>query len=170
MVKEILMNLTKETKRRIYQILSEIKDPEIPVINIVELGIIKEVELNNGILEVSITPTYSGCPAMHAIKSEIVSRLQSENYHSVVVKVNYSPAWTTDFMTQEAKEKLKNYGIAPPKELNRETCIPISLETVECPFCGSSHTELKSRFGSTACKSFYYCKDCLQLFEHFKSF
>ncbi|MGE5499684.1 MAG: 1,2-phenylacetyl-CoA epoxidase subunit PaaD [Syntrophothermus sp.] len=152
--------------KNVTDMLSEISDPEIPAVNIVELGIVRGVAINNGRIEVSITPTYSGCPAMQMIKDNIRSRLESSGYSGIEIVTVYSPAWTTDWMSDETKEKLKNYGIAPPGK----SCMAAAYisDAVSCPFCGSEKTEIKSRFGSTACKAFYYCKNCLQMFEHFK--
>ncbi|MGE5680211.1 MAG: 1,2-phenylacetyl-CoA epoxidase subunit PaaD [Bacillota bacterium] len=169
------MNLTKgaiKSREDIIGILSEINDPEIPVVNIVELGIVRDVEIGNGLLEIFITPTYSGCPAMHMIKDEIIKKLNARGFPYVIIKTIYSPAWTTEWLSDETKEKLRQYGIAPPGKQDKVPFVPltIAIEKINCPYCGSEKTELKSRFGSTACKSFYYCSSCLQIFEHFKSF
>lgn len=160
----------------ILAILSEVKDPEIPVIDVVELGIVRDVVIDDNELRVDITPTYSGCPAMQVIESEIVSTLQSHGFHNTRVNTVYSPAWTTDWITPEAREKLRAYGIAPPTGRSDLGGIAelVSLRrarpTTECPFCGSANTVIKSEFGSTACKSIHYCNSCHQPFDHFKAF
>ncbi|MCX6169577.1 MAG: phenylacetate-CoA oxygenase subunit PaaJ [Ignavibacteriales bacterium] len=147
-----------QTKTEIINLLSEIYDPEIPVINIVEMGILRNAFYENEKLIIEITPTYSGCPAMKVIEDEILDLMHSNGYKNVEVKKSYLPAWTTDWMNLETKNKLREYGIAPPE--NRAD--------VECPFCGSSNTKLTSIFGSTACKSLHFCNSCVQPFERFK--
>jgi ring-1,2-phenylacetyl-CoA epoxidase subunit PaaD len=151
--------------------LSEINDPEIPVVNIVELGIIRNVSASKEKVEVEITPTYSGCPAIHTIKEDIIEKLDSKGFQNISLKTIYSPAWTTDWITDEARDKLKKYGISTPAKnssISRSSPV-IEIELVHCPFCNSGNTLLRSSFGSTACKSFYYCNSCNQMFEHFKS-
>ena len=157
-------------KEDVLTILSTVCDPEIPVVNIVEMGIVRGVEINEMSVRVDITPTYSGCPAMKVIQDDIVSALRANGYHSVSINTIYSPAWTSDWMDDATKQKLKEYGIAPPERSSGHVIVllPVKNETVTCPFCESSETELRSAFGSTACKSYYYCNDCKQPFEHFK--
>lgn len=166
-----------ETQRdEILRILREVKDPEIPMIDVVELGIVRDVVIENDQVRVDITPTYSGCPAMQVIEREIVATLHSHGFENARVNTVYSPAWTTDWITPEAKQKLRDYGIAPPTVRSDFEGIAelVSLRrgrpTAECPFCGSSNTTLKSEFGSTACKSIHYCNSCHQPFDHFKTF
>lgn len=160
----------------ILAILSKVKDPEIPMIDVVELGIVRDVVMDKDELRVDITPTYSGCPAMQVIEREIVSTLKSHGFDNARVNTVFSPAWTTDWITDEAKQKLRDYGIAPPGTRSDFEGIAelVSLRrarpTTQCPFCGSSNTELKSEFGSTACKSIHYCNSCHQPFDHFKAF
>ncbi|HKK24959.1 MAG TPA: 1,2-phenylacetyl-CoA epoxidase subunit PaaD [Gracilimonas sp.] len=161
------------TEERIWEYLQEITDPEIPVLNIVEMGIARKVEVSkDGHVLVKITPTYSGCPAMNAIEKLANEKLEERGIQHYTVKLDFAETWTTDWMTEEAKSKLKDYGIAPPgKTENEEDDFLKSLSTtkvVPCPFCDSFETELVSQFGSTACKSQYYCNDCEQPFEHFK--
>ncbi|MDR8393303.1 phenylacetate-CoA oxygenase subunit PaaJ [Aliifodinibius sp. S!AR15-10] len=158
-------------KEEIWELLENITDPEIPVLNIVEMGIVRSVEIQDEKVVVKITPTYSGCPAMSAIQKEINKTLKEKGIKSFEVKKDFSKTWTTDWMTGEARQKLKDYGIAPPgktssgdnvlKELKKTKIIP-------CPYCESLNTELQSEFGSTPCKSQYYCNDCQEPFEHFK--
>jgi ring-1,2-phenylacetyl-CoA epoxidase subunit PaaD len=160
----------------ILAILSEVKDPEIPVIDVVELGIVRDIVIDDNELRVDITPTYSGCPAMQVIEREILSTLQSHGFQNARVNTVYSPAWTTDWITPEAREKLRAYGIAPPAGRSDFGGIAelVSLRrakpTTECPFCGSANTIIKSEFGSTACKSIHYCNSCHQPFDYFKAF
>lgn len=149
-------------KELIWELLKEVHDPEIPVLNIVEMGIARDVEIKNGQTIVKITPTYSGCPAMHAIEMEIRSKLTKKRIEDFEVKKDFSEPWTTEWMTDEAKRKLNDYGIAPPQPVDREN------RNVECPYCGSVDTELQSEFGSTACKAQYFCNVCEEPFEHFK--
>lgn len=165
-----------EFRHDVLQILKEVKDPEIPMIDVVELGIVRDVVLDDDQLRVDITPTYSGCPAMQVIEREIVLTLKSHGFENARVNTVFSPAWTTDWITDEAKQKLRDYGIAPPGTRSDFEGIAelVSLRrtrpTTQCPFCGSSNTELKSEFGSTACKSIHYCNACHQPFDHFKAF
>lgn len=150
--------------------LEELPDPEIPVISIVELGIIRSIDVNDSSVLVSITPTYSGCPAMKQIEDDIVSTLKQRGIPNVEVKMVYSPAWTTDWISDAAKEKLNKYGIAPPEHSSIDKRVLMGLEerVVKCPQCHSSNTEMISQFGSTACKALYRCKDCAEPFDYFK--
>lgn len=155
---------------RILNVLSDIPDPEIPVITIVELGVIRGVkDLGDGGIEVSITPTYSGCPAMKQMEDDVVARLKQHGFKEVKVKMVYSPAWTTDWLTTEAKRKLQEYGIAPPEESTSDkSFITGKHKAVTCPRCKSKNTSLVSQFGSTACKALYKCNECLESFDYFK--
>ena len=171
------MSTATATRESILNILAEVKDPELPMIDVVELGIVRDVSFDEGHLRVDITPTYSGCPAMQVIEKEIVSTLHAHGFDDVVIRTVYSPAWTTDWMTAEAREKLREHGIAPPGRVEvSEGGIAelVSLRrakpTIECPFCGSANTVQKSEFGSTACKAIHFCNSCHQPFDLFKSF
>jgi ring-1,2-phenylacetyl-CoA epoxidase subunit PaaD len=157
-------------KQRILILLSEIPDPEIPVISIVELGVIRDVkDLGNDSIEVVITPTYSGCPAMKQMEDDVISKLKENGFKTVNVKMVYSPAWTTDWLSEEAKLKLQKYGIAPPEESTTDkSFITGKHKAVTCPRCKSKNTLLVSQFGSTACKALYKCSDCLETFDYFK--
>ncbi|WP_187478334.1 1,2-phenylacetyl-CoA epoxidase subunit PaaD [Amniculibacterium sp. G2-70] len=147
------------------QLLKSIPDPEIPVIDIVELGIVRMVnELEDNTVEVVITPTYSACPAMFNIEEDIVKLFQ-ENNIKVKVTTQLFPVWTTDWLTDEAREKLKNYGIVPPEKGHDENHLNIPIR---CPRCKSTNTKMISRFGSTLCKASYQCNDCLEPFDYFK--
>jgi ring-1,2-phenylacetyl-CoA epoxidase subunit PaaD len=150
------------TAENIRSIISTIPDPEIPVISIEDLGILRAVEERDGRTIVTITPTYSGCPAMKAIENDILARLKEVGIEDAEVRLVYSPAWTTDWMSEEAKLKLEEYGISPPGKTGSGDRVII------CPRCFSKDTELISMFSSTACKSLYRCKTCLEPFDHFK--
>lgn len=151
----------------VYNLISEIPDPEIPVITIKDLGILREVKYMDGTYVVTITPTYTACPAMGFIESQIKEILKDHGIEKVKVELTYTPAWTTDWLSQEAKLKLKKYGIAPP---HHSSCSKLftAEELVVCPQCHSKQTVLLSRFGSTACKALYKCEDCKETFDLFK--
>jgi len=155
---------------QIYNILSQVTDPEIPVITIADLGILKDVKWDDGDkITVFITPTYNGCPAMDMITVNIKAALQEHGYPHVEVISQLEPAWTTDWITKEGRQKLMDYGISPPAENTGDVSfLKGSAPKVQCPQCKSFHTELISRFGSTACKALYKCKDCLEPFDYFK--
>lgn len=158
----------------IFEILGEVKDPEVPVLSVVELGIVRDVEVTEDAVTVRITPTYSGCPAMRVIEEDIRAALALHGVPSVRLETVYAPAWTTDWLSDEAKRKLEAYGIAPPGRAPNESLIslmraPSHLERPTCPYCHSRNTELRSEFGSTACKAIGYCYACKQPFEIFKA-
>jgi ring-1,2-phenylacetyl-CoA epoxidase subunit PaaD len=157
-------------KEQVMEWLSEVTDPEVPVLTILDLGIVRDVVVSQHPLQVRvvITPTYSGCPAMDVIAVAIRMALGGRSIRNVVVEQQISPAWTTDWMTEDGKRKLKEYGIAPP---NRKAFADLGLfqdDEVTCPRCNSVHTELVSRFGPTSCKALYKCLDCKEPFEYFK--
>lgn len=160
----------KYTKTDIWNFLAEIPDPEIPVITIVDLGVLREVEVLSNKVIITITPTYTGCPAMKMFEDDIVKTLHDKGIENVEIKMVYSPAWTTDWMSDEALQKLKDYGIAPPVKGSHDKGVLFENgpKIVECPQCGSKNTILKSQFGSTACKSLYQCQECLESFDYFK--
>jgi ring-1,2-phenylacetyl-CoA epoxidase subunit PaaD len=151
----------------VFNLIAVIPDPEIPAITINDLGILRDVKLKDDTYVVTITPTYTACPAMGMIEDQIKEILSSHGIQKVKVELTYTPAWTTDWLSQEAKAKLKNYGIAPP---NHSSCSKLfsKAEVVVCPQCNSRHTSLISRFGSTACKALYKCEDCKETFDLFK--
>lgn len=161
-----------ETKSHIDQILFEIletvSDPEIPVLSIMEMGVVRDVKMVNNIVEVTITPTYSGCPAMDVIGDDIKKALKEKGFEAKVNLV-LSPAWTTDWITPKGRLALEKYGIAAPleAEADKEALLG-NKKLVKCPQCGSFHTKLVSQFGSTACKAFFQCEDCLEPFDYFK--
>ncbi len=154
------------------EILGTVKDPEVPVLSVVELGVVRHVDVAGRAVTVTITPTYSGCPALHAIEQDIESALKAGGFETVLIRTEYAPAWTTDWMSDPAREKLRAYGIAPPGHVTAQLLVPLgaTVRTVSCPFCGSANTSLESEFGPTACKSLHSCLACHQPFEHFKAF
>jgi ring-1,2-phenylacetyl-CoA epoxidase subunit PaaD len=147
----------------IYKVLEEVKDPEIPVISVLELGIIRDIRVTDNHIDVFITPTYSGCPAMDVIPAMIKEALADAGYEDVMLHTMLSPAWTTDWISNEGRKKLLEFGIAPPDMQRSHT-----PEFVACPFCKSTNTEVISFFGSTPCKAAYRCKECLEPFDYFK--
>jgi ring-1,2-phenylacetyl-CoA epoxidase subunit PaaD len=156
-------------KEQIFELLSEIPDPEIPVINIIELGILREVKFTDDWCIVVITPTYTGCPAMKVIEDDIKIKLKEIGIEKVKVELVYSPAWTTDWISDVAKEKLRAYGIAPPDHSSIDKAVLLGkARELKCPLCGSKNTEMISQFGSTACKALYRCLDCKEPFDYFK--
>lgn len=154
---------TSIEEKKIWQILETVTDPEIPVLTIHDLGILRGVSFKEDEVEVIITPTYNGCPAMDMISMNIRLALAEHGYKKIRIISVLSPAWTTDWMTEEGKRKLKEYGIAAPDKKNS-----IPKDGVECPQCNSSNTRLISEFGSTACKALYQCNDCKEPFDYFK--
>jgi ring-1,2-phenylacetyl-CoA epoxidase subunit PaaD len=165
-------NAQSAEEKKVWQILESVCDPEIPVLSVIDLGIIREVKFYNevqmptsGGLEVFITPTYSGCPAMDAISVDIRLKLAEHGYKNVKITSLLSPAWTTDWMSEEGKQKLKAYGIAPPQGSGHSRW-PEPFPP--CPQCHSTNTKLLSQFGSTACKALYQCNDCREPFDYFK--
>jgi ring-1,2-phenylacetyl-CoA epoxidase subunit PaaD len=156
-------------EQEIWQILAEVKDPEVPVLSVTDLGIIRSVTVTGNHIDVVITPTYSGCPAMDVISMDIRLKLIEKGFRDITVQQQLSPAWTTDWMSEEGKQKLKAFGIAPPNP-KQQFCSTemFRQEAVACPRCNSYHTELISQFGSTACKAMYRCLDCKEAFDYFK--
>lgn len=160
--------LASKGEREVWRILTEVPDPEIPVLNVVELGIVRHVRVADGQVTVGVSPTYTGCPATEVIRDAIESKLQAEGFDQAKVESILSPAWSSDWLTDSARSKLKEYGIAPPahavdnpKHLFREP-------KVTCPGCASVQTQKISEFGSTPCKASYKCSSCLEPFEYFK--
>lgn len=157
----------KFSEKEIFNLISGIPDPEIPVITIEDLGILREVRIEADKVLVLITPTYSGCPAMKTIENDIIEIFNKFEIEPYQIKTIFSPVWTTDWISDEAKEKLRAYGISPPEKSSSDKNVLMN-RNVHCPQCNSSNTELISQFGSTACKALYKCKDCLEPFDHFK--
>jgi ring-1,2-phenylacetyl-CoA epoxidase subunit PaaD len=152
--------------KEIWKILEQVTDPEVPVLTITDLGIVRDVKLNGDEVEVIITPTYTGCPAMDMIAMNIKLALLENGYHKIKITSVLAPAWTTDWMSEDGKRKLKAYGIAPPHSIARSGYS--SDRVIECPQCNSSNTKCISEFGSTACKALYQCNDCKEPFDYFK--
>ena len=156
------------TLNEIKEILKSVSDPEIPVLTIEDLGIIKEIEIEDKEVTVTITPTYSGCPAMDVIGDDIKSALQKAGYTGKI-KLVLSPAWTTDWISESGRKKMKDYGIAPPMDASMDKRALLHGERiVKCTRCGSTNTKLISQFGSTACKALFQCQDCHEPFDYFK--
>ncbi len=164
------------TREAVWEALATVPDPEVPVISVVELGIVRDVELDGDALTVVITPTYSGGPARREIERDVVAALAARGWTDARIRTEFSPAWTTDWMTDAAREKLRAYGIAPPAAggAREQSLVPLrrrgapERSVVACPFCGSADTALRSEFGSTACKALHVCNACRQPFEEFK--
>ncbi len=156
------------SKEGLYQVLESICDPEIPVVSIREMGILRDIILHENACEIIITPTYSGCPAMGIIEKDIMTAVQASGITDVKVTTVYSPAWTTDWMSTETREKLRKFGIAAPLHSHCVNWLQPERQLVICPRCNSGRTTLVSRFGSTACKALYTCSDCHEPFDYFK--
>lgn len=166
MVKSSIAN-----RQSILDILDTVKDPEVPVLSVVELGIVRDVEIAGDAVTVVVTPTYSGCPAMKIIEDDILAALAAHNVANARMRTVYAPAWTTDWMSDAARAKLRAYGIAPPGPRAAEELVVLGRKraNVQCPFCGSRNTTHTSEFGSTSCKALHVCRDCTQPFEEFKA-
>ena len=149
--------------------LDEVKDPEIPVVSVVEMGIVRAVETSGEAVTVTMTPTFSGCPALQVMKDDIEAKLLDLGAAEVEVKTVLSPAWSTDWITDGAKEKLEAYGITPPAPANDDGLIRLELSPSRCPRCGSYDTTTQNTFGPTLCKSIHTCNSCREPFEAFKS-
>lgn len=153
----------------IWNLLEEVKDPEVPVLSILDLGVVRHVEANADGLTITITPTYSGCPAMDMIEVEIKATLQQAGHQNIQVNTVLTPPWTTDWLSEKGKKKLKAYGIAPPIGSTTDKRVLMGeFDAVKCPICDSENTKMISQFGSTACKALYQCKECLEPFDYFK--
>jgi ring-1,2-phenylacetyl-CoA epoxidase subunit PaaD len=157
----------------LWAVLDEVLDPEVPALSVVDLGIVRDIRIDGGRVVVDVTPTYSGCPAMREIERGIVDALARAGHAGAVVRTVYAPAWTTDWISESGRRKLRDYGIAPPGAAPDEgPLVAITSRRaapVVCPFCGSASTSLRSEFGATACKAMMYCDACAQPFEAFKA-
>ncbi|MBP9104045.1 MAG: phenylacetate-CoA oxygenase subunit PaaJ [Chitinophagaceae bacterium] len=161
---------TEISKKNIWQILETVVDPEVPVLTITDLGIVRDVRISGSEVEIVITPTYTGCPAMDMIAMNIRLALLENGYQNIKITSVLSPVWTTDWMSEDGKRKLKEYGIAPPNP-RQQVCnndLFAAAEAVQCPHCNSYNTHRISEFGSTACKALYQCNDCKEPFDYFK--
>jgi ring-1,2-phenylacetyl-CoA epoxidase subunit PaaD len=160
------------SRDEILGILQTVPDPEVPVISVVELGVVRDVTIANDRVTVTMTPTYSGCPALKEMEADIITALRAAGVAQVEVRTVLSPAWTTDWIGAEAREKLRAYGIAPPGKADVGgglVTLTRARPAVTCPFCGSNDTRLQSEFGSTACKAIHVCQSCRQPFDEFKA-
>lgn len=157
-----------ELQQRIWDWLADVPDPEIPVLSVLDLGIVRGINLGANSVEVEVAPTYSGCPATEFIESSIIAQLEGHGLRNVSVTRVLSPPWTTDWITAAGREKLLAYGIAPPAGGAGKMALLAETKSINCPRCGTSETSLVSEFGSTACKASYKCDECLEPFEYFK--
>ena len=155
------------SREQVLDWLSEVADPEIPVLTIADLGILRDVRIGEEVV-VDLTPTYSGCPATEVIEQSVVDALHHQGIENVRINRVLSPPWTTDWISAEGREKLREYGIAPPAEGGSKRALLHGTRSIACPRCGSTDTAVVSEFGSTACKASYKCIDCLEPFEYFK--
>lgn len=164
------MNLIRHVADECWSVLAEVSDPEIPVLSVLDLGMIRGVELNDqNEIVVRLTPTYSGCPATDVLTADITQAFAAKGLTPVIVVVDLSEVWTTDWMSEAGKEKLQQYGIAPPQGNSHSCGTHVALtDGIQCPRCHSQHTKLLSEFSSTACKALYRCQDCLEPFDYFK--
>ncbi len=172
-----MVSATTIDKQKIWSVLESVTDPEIPVLSIIDLGIVRDIKITGEEIEVIITPTYTGCPAMDMITVNTRMALLENGYKKIKITSVLSPAWTTDWMSEEGKRKLKEYGIAPPNP-KQQACLPdrqvcndklfAAAEAVQCPLCHSHRTHRISEFGSTACKALYQCDECMEPFDYFK--
>ena len=163
---------SRESDRRIQAIrwaLETVTDPEIPTLNVVEMGMIADVRVEDDHVVVDVTPTFAGCPALDLIRANIRTAVTDLGESDVTVHIVYDPPWTTDRISETGHRKLKEFGLAPPQQRSCSGSQMPDLEEIPCPYCDSSNTELESLFGPTLCRSIHYCHDCLQSFEHFKA-
>lgn len=159
---------TENIDQKLFEILETVSDPEIPVLSIMEMGVVRSAKIVKGIVEIEITPTYSGCPAMDVISDDIKSAFKQKGYETKVDLI-LSPAWTTDWITPKGRATLEQYGIASPLSAEADAAALLgNKKVVKCPQCGSMNTKLVSQFGSTACKALFQCEDCLEPFDYFK--
>jgi ring-1,2-phenylacetyl-CoA epoxidase subunit PaaD len=159
------------TRDEIYAVLQTVPDPEVPVISVVELGVVRDVEIVGDAVTVTMTPTYSGCPAMREMEADVKAALLARGVPEVHVRMTLTPPWTTDWIGPDAREKLRRYGIAPPGRAESGGFVTLTRArpAVVCPFCGSTDTVLQSEFGSTACKAIHTCRACGSPFDEFKA-
>lgn len=165
-----MVNSATYSTDEIRTILDRVMDPEVPVLSVLDLGIVRDIEIENEKVTVTITPTYTGCPAMDVISMQIRIELLAAGIKEIEIKQVLSPAWTTDWMSDRGKQRLREYGIAPPLA-RQQVCSPARFaaeEAIQCPHCSSYHTHRVSEFGSTACKALYQCDDCKEPFDYFK--
>ena len=155
-------------KEQIYNWLEEVSDPEIPVLSVIDLGVVRDAQIIDGEWLITITPTYSGCPAMKTMEEDILSKLKEKGIDSAKVELVLAPAWSTDWLSENGRIKLREYGIAPPEHEVDKSVLFAEPTVVPCPKCSSRNTRMVSQFGSTACKALYQCNDCQEPFDYFK--
>lgn len=156
------------TKDELLNILEEVKDPEIPTVSLVDLGVIFKADVDDaGAVQIEMTPTFAGCPAMRYMQHE-VERVLTDKGIAHEVKVNYEKQWSSNLVTDRGRQRLKEFGLAPPPRFEGEPDLEYLLNHTNCPYCNSTNTELRNAFGPTLCRSMHFCKDCLQMFEQFK--
>ncbi|WP_191832522.1 1,2-phenylacetyl-CoA epoxidase subunit PaaD [Pseudomonas fluorescens] len=153
---------------RAWAVLEQVMDPEVPVVSVVDLGIVRDLDWQAGHLHLVVTPTYSGCPATEVIEADIRQALEQAGFAEPQLERRLNPAWNTDWISNLGRERLRAYGIAPPVGSSSKRSLLGDGPQVHCPQCGSTHTELLSQFGSTACKALYRCRECLEPFDYFK--
>ena len=161
------------TVDQIWQTLNTITDPEIPVVSLVEMGIARAVQIDGGRVVVTITPTFAGCPAMHHMREEIFEKLRAMGVEKIEVRTVLNPPWTSEWISDEVRTKLRDFGLAPPPRLSAQAIQPARLdillmEAVACPYCGSQDTTMENAFGPALCQSIHYCRSCRQAFQRFK--
>ena len=162
------MSTLVSEEQAVWDIAATVVDPEVPVLTIEDLGVLRRVAVEGDQVTVDITPTYSGCPAIDAMRDDIVSALSAAGYSDVRVRQVLAPAWTTDWMSEAGRAKLEEFGIAPPVPHDAGVVVNVGLG-IRCPHCGSLHTRQLSRFGSTSCKALYVCQRCQEPFDYFKA-
>ncbi|MCB0215760.1 MAG: phenylacetate-CoA oxygenase subunit PaaJ [Chloroflexi bacterium] len=158
---------TLPSLEEIWEALDEVKDPEIPVVSLVEMGIVRAVRVEGERVTVDMTPTFAGCPALHVMRQEVEARLRALGFPEVEVRMLISPPWSSDWITPPAREKLKAFGLAPPPRHGGSIRLEL-LETARCPYCDSDRTRIRNTFGPTLCRVIWYCDACQQPFEQFK--
>jgi ring-1,2-phenylacetyl-CoA epoxidase subunit PaaD len=159
--------MTEVTVDRIWQALNTISDPEIPVVTLVELGIVREVQVERETVVITITPTFAGCPAMHFMREEIFEKLSTIGVEKIEVRTSLNPPWTSEWLSDEVRAKINRFGIAPPPHHTGDIEFKL-MEVVTCPYCGSKDTVMDNPFGPTLCQSLHYCRTCQQSFQRFK--
>ena len=164
----LLMSPVNTREKQIWQALEEVNDPELPMISLVEMGIVREVQLHDEAVLVKMTPTFSGCPALAVMEQDIQAKVKSLGFENVTVEMILDPPWTSDWIKDSAREKLKALNIAPPTRHGGDFTAVAFLDVAVCPRCGSKNSTLKNAFGPTLCKSVWYCHDCQDAFEQFK--
>jgi len=164
----MLMSTTSPNVEAIWKALEDVKDPEIPVVSVVEMGIVREVEQTDEQVTIRMTPTFAGCPAQQVMRQDIRRRVERMGFERVRVETVLSPPWSSDWITDAAREKLRRFGLAPPPKHRGDLISVAFLDVAICPRCGSSNTVIKNSFGPTLCRMIWYCNDCLDAFEQFK--